>query len=184
MWERLPEAQRALLQDESQQKRDQHRELPELSESALFRQFVRNICQAGIFCMTSEELEKALDKIDEPKALGETNLRLMKAVSDRISRRNELPSAVERGIVMREVLKEAFERLRGSGVRTDLAPEWKYYNILYYRYFRHHLKNEQIAARLQFTSIRQYYRERNKAIEALLHILVKMEHASSSSMDE
>ena len=85
---------------------------------------------------------------------------------------------------MREVLKKAFERLGGSGVRTDMAPEWKYYNILYYRYFKYHLKNEQIAARLQFTSIRQYYRERNKAIEALLHILVKMEHASSSSMNE
>ena len=134
--------------------------------------------------MTSEELEKALDKIDDPRALGETNLRLMKAVSEHMSKRNEMPSTVERGIVMREVLKEAFERLRGSGVRTDLAREWKYYNILYYRYFKYHLKNEQIAARLQFTSIRQYYRERNKAIEALLHILVKMEHASSSSMDE
>jgi hypothetical protein len=155
-----------------------------LSESDIFRQFVLNICQVEVFRITPEELEKALDKIDDPKALGETNLRLMKAVSKHISKRNEIPSAVERGIVMHKVLKEAFERLRGSGVRTDLAREWKYYNILYYRYFKYHLKNEQIAARLQFTSIRQYYRERNKAVEALLHILVKMEHASSSSTDE
>jgi len=185
MWERLSETQRALLQDEVQQKRGQYRELPELSGSAFFRQFVRDICQAEVFRMASEELEKALDKIDDLKALGETNLRLMKAVSERISKRNGMPSAVERGLVMREVLKEAFERLGGSGVRADLAPEWKYYNILYYRYFRYHLKNEQIAARLQFTSIRQYYRERNKAIEALLHILVKMEYAASSfSADE
>ena len=184
MWERLSETQRRLIQDEAQQKRGQYREMPELSGSAFFRQFVRDICQAEVFRMTSEELERALDKIDDPKALGETNLRLMKAVSEGINKRNDMPSAVERGIVMRGVLKEAFERLGGSGVRTDMAPDWKYYNILYYRYFRHHLKNEQIAARLQFTSIRQYYRERNKAIEALLHILVKMEHASSSSMNE
>ena len=96
-----------------------------------------------------------------------------------------MPSTVERGMVIREVLKEALECLRGSGVRADLAPEWKYYNILYYRYFsRYHLRHEHIANTLEFTSIRQYYRERSKATEALLYILVKMEHASSSSMDE
>ena len=103
----------------------------------------------------------------------------MKAVSKHISEVGEVPSTVERGMVIREVLKEAFERLRGPGVRADSAPEWKYYNILYYRYFRYRLKHEQIAARLEFTSTRQYFRERNKAIEALLHILIKMEHASS-----
>ena len=184
MWKRLPETQQAKLQDEAQQKRGLHRELPELSESDFFRQFVLNLCQAEVFRMTSEELEKALDKIDDPKALGETNLRLMKAFSKHISKRNKIPSTVvERGLVMHEVLKEALEHLRGSGVRTDSAPEWNIYNLLYYRYFKHHLKNEQIAARLQFTSIRQYYRERNKAIEALLHILVKMEDEPSSSMD-
>lgn len=78
-------------------------------------------------------------------------------------------------MVIREVLTEAFERLRGSGYRTDSGPAWKSYNILYYRYFKHHLKNDQIVARMEFTSTRQYFRERKKAIEALYTILLEME---------
>lgn len=179
-WERLPQEQRTLLQDEAQQKNNQQRSLPELSESAFFRQFVRNTCQVGLFQMTADELEDALKKMNDHKALGETNLRLMKAVSQRMGK-DTPPSAVERGIVIRQVLNEAFERLRGPDIRVDSAPEWKFYNILYYRYFRHHLKNENIYPRLGFTSIRQYYRERNKAIEALLNILLEMERASSAN---
>ncbi len=61
--------------------------------------------------------------------------------------------------------------------------DWRLYNILHYRYFKNHLKNEQIAARLEFTSTRQYFRERNKAITALLNILLEME-ASLGNDDE
>ena len=85
-WERLPQEQRTLLQDEAQQKNNQQRSLPELSESAFFRQFVRNTCQVGLFQMTVDELEDALKKMNDHKALGETNLRLMKAVSQRMGK--------------------------------------------------------------------------------------------------
>jgi len=176
-WERMPQEQRTLLQDEAQQKNNQQRSLPELSESAFFRQFVRNTCQVGLFQMTVDELEDALKKMNDHKALGETNLRLMKAVSQRMGK-DTPPSAVERGMMIRQVLNEAFERLRGPNIRVDSAPEWKFYNILYYRYFKHHLKNENIYPRLGFTSIRQYYRERTKAIEALLNVLLEMERTS------
>jgi len=177
-WERLSETQRVLLQDEARQKEISHRELPELSESALFRQFVRHVTGTKVFKMAPEELERALDNFDDVRALGETNLRLMNLVSQRLKMDNSRTVA-EKGMVIRSILNEAFERLRGLGVRTDSAPEWKYYNFLYYRYFKYHLKNEQIAARLQFTSIRQYYRERSKAIEALLSVLLEMEKAAS-----
>ncbi len=73
------------------------------------------------------------------------------------------------------MLTEAFERLRGNGYRTDTGSTWKSYNILYYRYFKHHLKNDQIAGRLEFTSTRQFFRERKKAIEALYSVLLEME---------
>jgi hypothetical protein len=81
-------------------------------------------------------------------------------------------------MVIRAILHEAFERLRGPQVRTDTDPALQSYNILYYRYFRYHHKNEQIAARIGF-SPRQYFRYRNKAIDALLNILFEMEKASS-----
>ncbi len=173
-WERLSEAQRSYLQDEAQQKGLQIRELPELSESALFRIFVRNTCQVGLFHITVRELEIALKKINDPQALGETNLRLIRAVSQRLSK-DTAPTVVEKGKVIREVINEARERLRGPGVRTDTDPEWRFYNILYYRYSRRPLKHEHISTRLEFTSQRQYFRERNKAIEALLNILLEME---------
>lgn len=176
-WERLNDAQKWMLQEEARKQENQKRDLPELSESELFRQFVRLTCGAAVFEMTPDELEKALDSIDDARALGATNLRLMNLVARRLD--NAIaPSVVERGMVIRIILQEAFERLRGSQVRTDTDPALQSYNILYYRYFKYHHKNEQIAARIGF-SPRQYFRYRSKAIDALLNVLFEMEKASS-----
>ena len=177
IWKRLSDAQRTSLQDEVQQKDNQLRQLPELSESALFRQFVRNTCQIELFKMTKKELEIALDKMNDLVALGETNLRLLKIISQRL-KKGVVPSSIERGRRIREVLNEAYEQLRGTVIRNDLDPTLRNYNILYYRYFKYQLKNEQIAARLGI-SARQYFRYRNKAIEALRNILFEMENAAS-----
>lgn len=179
IWEELSATEQVLLQDEAQQKENQQRQLPELSESSLFRHFVRKTCELGLFHMTIEELEDALTKIDDMQALGMTNLRLMKTVSLRLGDDAAL-SATKRGMVIREILNEALERLRGAGSRSESAPEWKYYNILFYRYFKRRFKNNQIAARLEFTSIRQFYRERNKALELFLNVLREMEYTVNS----
>lgn len=179
MWERLDERQAQLLRDEARREESQQREIPELSESALFRAFVREKCNIQLFQMTVDEIEKVLDRIEDTRFLGESDLRYMKVVAARIKTMNT-PSPVERGIATREVLNAALEQLRGAGPRRDSASDWRLYNILYYRYFRYQLKNEQISARLQFTSIRQYYRERNKALEAFLNALFEMEAAANS----
>ncbi len=176
IWERLIEDQRRMLQEEAQKHESQNRELPELSESELFCQFVRLTCGAAIFEMTPDELEKALDIIDDARALGTSNLRLMNLVARRLEN-TIVPSVVERGMVIRSILQEAFERLRGPQIRTDTDPALQSYNILYYRYFKNHLKNGQIAARIGFSS-RQYFRYRNKAIAELLNVLLEMENAS------
>lgn len=174
-WEQLAEVEQMRLRYESREEGNQQRELPELSESALFRKFIRDSCQLGQFNISIEELETALDKINDPKALDDVSLAQMQTVSQHLGK-NRPPSTMEKGVVIRSVLREAFERLRAGGNRSDSAPEWRLYNILYYRYFKYHLKNEQIAARLDFTSIRQFYRERTKAIEALRNVLLEMEH--------
>lgn len=180
-WDRLSETDKRILQDEAQKEETHFRNLPELSDSALFRRFVRQSMhdnrRAKVFKMTREELEHALDNIDDAAALGETNLRLMSLVSQRL-RKNFSPTVVEKGMAIRSILNEAFERLRFTGVRSDSDPAWQNYNILYHRYFKNHLKNEQIAARLGI-SARQYFRYRIKAIEALLNILFEMEKAAS-----
>src|SRR5258706_4004416 len=132
IWEQLSEADQKLLRDEAVQKGNQLRKLPELSESLLFRHFVRKTCQIVLFHMDANKLVDALEKIDEPSALGEGELRLMKVVSQRL-KQDTLPTIVEKGMAIREVLNEALKRLRGAGTQADSAPDWKHYNILYYR---------------------------------------------------
>jgi hypothetical protein len=175
-WKRLTKEHLTVLQNEARQKGKNDRALPELSESDLFRQFVRNVCRTEVFNMTAEELENALDEIDNTAALGETNLQLLNLVSQRLKKETP-PSAAEKGLVIRTILNEALEQLRGSQARSDTDLSWQNYNILYYRYFRYHLRNEQIAARFS-VSVRQYFRYRTKAIEALLNALIEMENAS------
>lgn len=176
IWTELTEDQQTHLLDEAQQKINPQRTLPELSESQLFRHFVRKTCQRGLFYMTVENLKDVLDIINSgPKILGDTDLRLMKIVAQRLQ--TELsPTVTDRGLVIREILNEAFARLQGTGNRSDQAPDWKLYNLLYYRYFKYKLKNGQIAGRLGLTSMRMYYRTQEKAIEALLNALLDIEY--------
>jgi Novel STAND NTPase 2 len=175
-WDRLSELDRMVLQDEAQKESNHPRVLPELSESALFRQFVRHILQTKVFKMTPEELEHALDNLDDAAALGGTNLRLLSLISRRL-RKDISPTVVEKGMVIRSILKEAFERLGDPAARSDSDPIWRNYNILYYRYFKYHLKNEQVALRLGI-SLRRYFSYRKKAIIALLNVLFEMENAA------
>ncbi len=121
IWKSLSEAQQKLLQDEARQKEHQQRQFPELSESSIFRLFVRRICRITFFELTTGELEDALKKMNNLAALGETNLRLMKLVAARL--KNQHTSTIaDKGSAIREVLNEALQRLRGSE---------KYYDILY-----------------------------------------------------
>lgn len=180
-WRHLTNAERTSLQDEIQHQSHEQRALSVLSESVLFCRFVssRSEMELSNKSISEQDVEEALNKMDDPIALGETNLRLLKAVTRRLN--DDIPSSVvEKGKIIREVLNEALEKLQGSGVRSDLAPDWALYSILFYRYFRYHLKNEAISDRLGFTSHRQYYRIRNQAIKALLNALLEMDLKASS----
>ena len=54
---------------------------------------------------------------------------------------------------------------------------WRFYNILYYLYFKSYLSNNQVAARLGM-SLRQFYREKQKAFEMFFCHLHDIEAAS------
>jgi hypothetical protein len=177
IWNQLSKEQQMQLQYKAQKEGNWQCELPELSESGLFRQFVCNACRSQFFQMTTYELEKALDKIDDPVALGETTLRLMNVVSQHL-KQDTFPSLTEIGMAIHEILEEALKSLHGTGMQTDSAPDWTLYNILYYGYFNQHLKKEQVAARLGM-SMRQYSPERKKAIKVLRNTLFDMENAST-----
>jgi hypothetical protein len=183
-WTRLDGQQQELLKDEAQLKENTRRKLPELSESALFRQFVRDKCQISLFRITAAKLEELLDHIDDAQALGKSELKHLR-IANKNTDRESMTSTMMRGMAVREALSEAFEKLRGNGMRSDSASEWRLYNILFYRYFKNHLKNDQISARLGFTSTRQYFRDRSRAIEALYKELMEMEAlAEQNDSDE
>jgi hypothetical protein len=56
---------------------------------------------------------------------------------------------------IREILKEALERLSGQGPRTDSAPDRRFHNILYYRFFRHRLQERSDSVWVLFSSEQQ-----------------------------
>jgi hypothetical protein len=173
MWDRLGQEQQIVLKNQALFNDASTAQIPELSESALFRRFILEKFALQRSNLTLAAVEEALDKLQNLSALGETDLQNLRSVSQRIKKTQLTPT--ERGTLIREVLTEAFERLHGNGYRSDREPTWRVYNILYYRYFKRQLKNDQIVARMDFTSTRQYFRERKKAIEALYIILLEME---------
>lgn len=191
-WDRLSEQDQAVIRDEVRTKEtleqqaqiesgqedevDQAgRQFPELTGSAFFRQFVRDINNIGLFKMTREELEEALEHMHDLAALGETDLRLMKAVRQRLNG-NTSPTPIDRGKAIQTVLREALERLRGRGQHADSEPSWYTYNILDYRYFtRYRLKHREIRVRLEFNNDRQYYRKHSAALATLLNVIFEME---------
>jgi AAA-like domain len=171
-WDHLEQRQQEILKQEMQQKDTPPSSMPEFSSSKLFQRFIRERYHLRIFKLTVKELESALEQTDDPQELGKSNLRFFTLVSRRITPDT---SFTQKGVIICDVLKEAHERMRGSGARTDGSFDWRLYNILYYRYLKYHLKHEQISARLGFSSTRQYFRERTKALETLLNELLKME---------
>ncbi len=99
-WKDLSETQQIQLLDEVQMKGNQQPAFPELSESMLFRQFVRSTYRTQFFQMTATDLETALDKIDDLTILGESKLKLMQAVYNRLQH-DTIPIITKKGMASR-----------------------------------------------------------------------------------
>jgi hypothetical protein len=183
LWEDLNEKQKELMKIEAQRKNPSVQELPLLSESYLFRRYVRETYQLRIVQLSREDIAQALKHIRNIEFLGTSNLCNLQIVSARL-KNGSASSVAEKGAAVREVLIEAFESLQGPGMRTDLEPEWQSYNILYYRYFKFHWPQARISLRLEATSLRQYYREWNMAIEALYNSLLTMDTLYDKEFEE
>jgi len=181
----LDAEQREDLKEEARRKEVKQRRIPEMSESALFRKFVRNTCNIKSAQITVKHLEKVLENLNDAKILGESNLSGLDVVYVHAQSEPSLRLTSQKGLIVRKILCEAFEKLRPNGVQTDMSVVWRLYNILDYSYFKSHvsMNNEQIAARLGI-SLRQFYRERGKAIELLLNMLIEMEVSTRDNLDD
>lgn len=181
----LDAEQREELKEEARRKEVKQRQIPELSESALFRKFVRNTYNIKSAQITAKHLEKVLENLNDAKFLGESSLSCLDVVHMRMQSESSLRMTSQKGLIVRKVLCEAFERLRPNDVQTDMSVVWRLYNILDYSYFKSHvsMNNEQIAARLGI-SLRQFYRERSRAIELLLNTLIEIEASTRDNLDD
>jgi AAA+ ATPase superfamily predicted ATPase len=155
----------------------QHRSYPELCFSALFSEYLRStekmveaflplhLPHKNASDITAKDYKAILDALNDPVALGESKLIGIPLIRTRIEQQQaNLPTV--RGKIVGEVLREALERMAGQGERSDVDQAWRYYNILYYRYFmrRHSMNQEMIANKLAFSE-RQYYRFVRKALD-------------------
>src|SRR6185437_6530085 len=187
LWNETNPEQHTLLMEEAQRKGVLERQIPELSESSLFRKFVRDICQLKFAHLDRneliEELRTLVKHLDKPEFLGNSKLRHLKLVATRLQYK-DTPSTFEKGIAVREVLYEALEKMRGPGMRVDFAHAWRSYNVLHYTYFKKiHANQSQIASRVG-VSYRHYHRVKDEAIETLTDRLIEMEAACNLEDEE
>jgi len=188
MWRDLGEAEKEAQKEESQHSSSLERAMPELSESAFFRKFVRETCNLQFFHMSKaeieEELKEALKHLDSLAFLANSKLKYLKQVAARIEQQNA-SSTLEKGRVIREILKEALEQLGGHTPRTDTDPEWLLYNVLRYTYFKktNGFTQELIANDLGM-SLRQYHRKKDEAISAICNRLLEVEAAYKGENEE
>jgi len=184
IWEHsLEQAEREVLKGEAHWKNVSQRRLPELSESLLFRRFIRNTCNIRLVDISPEALELALENYRDTRALAEselTHLYLFSARTQHIARQLTIN---DKAIYVRKILQEARDRLAPANrTHSDTDADWQAFNILNYRYFKEHLKNEILAERIGI-SIRQLHRERAVAIQLLHHELIEMEAQAREDLD-
>lgn len=174
------------LRTEIQQKVHDHDEYAEFTSSSLFRDYLQDTGFLDIvpaITMNLNDLKKILSSLNDLKALGESTLIKMPLIVAQI-KRQDVTTSMNKGKIVQIVLKEALENIGGEGKRSDDAPDWTHYNILYYRYFmrKHGMNQEQIAHRLHI-SARHYYRLLSEAVDRLWHILAEMEEFPEPGSD-
>lgn len=178
VWGDLSEDQKERLKPELTQSVSERRKMPEMSESSLFRKKAREFLQVGRPELSVKDLKDALDNIGNNDFLENSKLAEMYYVTLSM----KANSQTKKGILVRNLLKAGFERMQAGGIRSDSAPEWRLYNILWYHYFKYHLPNGQTSARLGIGSPRQFYREQERALQTLLKEILDLEQNALNNM--
>ena len=141
----------------------------------MFREFVSKVGSADLSSITIDDLCEIMDELSDLRFLGESKLGYLNLVYMQV-RDGDSVSTIEKGAIVDTLLQSAVEQLRPKGAPQNAESDWRLYNILIWRH-RDKMQNEEIAARLGI-GIRHFYRERKRAANALLQVLMKMEIAS------
>ena len=180
-WEDLEHDQKTQIKAEISQNIPTRRQFSELSGSQLFRKRVREMFQDDLTQISSKDIKDALDHLDDTDFLTDCKLGELQSITLNL----ENMPASKRGILVRDLLRKAFEMMKPGDVRvrSDSAQEWRSYNILWYHYFKYNLPNHHTAARLGIGSLRQFYRDQDKAIQILLKEVLDLERKTLSRME-
>ena len=173
LWGELEEGEREQLRQELFQHAHFSQPLLELSGSLLFRKRMRSLSQDDLIRLSVEDIREALEHLDDAEFLAQNQLGRLQCIASQLDNGTDGPTN-KRGMLVRDLLRKAFEQTRPGDIRNDSALEWRLYNIFWYRYFKHRLPNPMIAARLNI-SVRQFYREREKALHSLLKEVLDIE---------
>ena len=177
-WDDLSEDQQQSLKPELTHPNPERRKMPELSECSLFRIKVRQFVEVDGPKLVLKDLKDALDHIEDNDFLENSRLAHMHYVTLSVRTNPQTKKAV----LVRDLLKAGLERMRAGKVRSDSAPEWRLYNILWYHYFQYHLANARTAARIGIGSMRQFYREQDRALQTLLKEVIYLEKNSLNNI--
>ncbi len=175
IWKDLSHVDQRDLNYEARQVSGVERKVEELSESYLFRKYVIEVCKVQQVALASEDVKAALEHYNDRPFLENTVLANMQYVATREEAEKNVVH--KRGYLVQQFLKDAFERIKPGGTPSDVASEWRSYNILSLRFFRHTVNHDQIAARLG-VSRRQYFRDLDKAFLALRDALLDLDAES------
>lgn len=150
-WEDLEEEEQKQLTIEVFQRAQPRPLRLELSSSMLFCRKVRKMSQHAPVEVLSEDIKSALDHLDDVDFLTRSKLGNLQYISLQIED-GGAATASKRGLLVRELLKKAFEQLKPGDLRNDTDQEWRPYNILWYHFFKYRLPNHHTAARLASAS--------------------------------
>ncbi|HLI08113.1 MAG TPA: AAA-like domain-containing protein [Ktedonobacteraceae bacterium] len=157
------------------------RKIPELSESALFRMFVRDKAKLAYRELDFNALHSALSKLDNLTFLGESQLSNLNIVAG--ENQGGTLTVVERGMRVRKLLQDALAQLRPTTPPGVVTPEWQMYSLLARSYFKKERRSNQQLAGYLSMSERDFYRKRNDAVNALLNVILKMEQEHIDGME-
>lgn len=124
------------------------------------------------FDLTVKSFVKVLDRFGDTKFLGKSEFISLPYIAAQISQQNASLS-VARGKIMQQVILEALDGLKGEEPRSDSAPDWQDYNILY-DIIKRDMKRKTIAIHMG-VSERQLYRYQKRAAERLLGVILTMQ---------
>ncbi len=155
---------------------NRQRNIPELSESQLFRNYIRERFHIETPDITFDDLKDVLNNWHNIDFLSTCRL----AETYYVTHHYELAMAkgpVKKGKIVKELVNKAHTLMSPGGIRSEAAPEWRLYNILYFRYLKHELDAERVFPRIGIRSRRDFFRKQIDAIEALLRKVCEIEAA-------